>query len=180
MDTDIPFGMMLVDDAVENCDSIVQWCEQQDTWRKSTVGDGQTSETRTSDTLFIPFLSYGLPEFIQNMNSIVWKHMDSYARQFSFQFSEVETVSIQRYSAAQAQHYKTHIDAAPDKHRILSALLYLNTVESGGHTVFPLSNLAIQPKAGRLVLFPSNYLFPHSAEPPLVGTKWAVAYWAVA
>ena len=39
--------------------------------------------------------------------------------------------------------------------RSISALLYLTTPESGGHTTFPVINITVPPKTGRLLLFQS-------------------------
>jgi hypothetical protein len=39
--------------------------------------------------------------------------------------------------------------------RSISALLYLTTPESGGHTTFPVVNVSVPPKTGRLLLFQS-------------------------
>ena len=69
--------------------------------------------------------------------------------------------------------------------RVLTALLYLNTVPRGGHTVFK-SGISVAPKKGRLVLWPSvlnddphgeDVMSHHEAKPVLEGEKFAANFW---
>lgn len=172
-----PMGFEIINNAIDNSEEIISWMQEQPGWSRSTINSQVESDVRTSDTLPIPLLSFNNPSFIHNMNQIVWKAMDQYAKQWDFNFTEVENVSVQRYYASQNQHYGYHSDAGPGLHRILSALLYLNDVD-GGETYFPHFDFAISPEAGKLVLFPSNFIYGHEARPPRSGVKFAAAYWA--
>jgi prolyl 4-hydroxylase len=59
---------------------------------------------------------------------------------------------------------------------VISALLYLNDVQ-GGETHFTYFNTSVSPKAGRLVVFPSNYAYTHEAYPPIEGYKYVCVFW---
>lgn len=73
--------------------------------------------------------------------------------------------------------YSEHIDGAPwvEKRRVLAGIIYLNTVESGGGTQFPLHNITIDAVAGRVALFPAHWLYPHGGLMPLSSDKWIVS-----
>lgn len=45
--------------------------------------------------------------------------------------------------------------------RAFVSLIYLNDNYMGGQLVFPTHKKIIQPKVGKLVIFPASYLFPH-------------------
>ena len=45
--------------------------------------------------------------------------------------------------------------------RLATLLFYLNDVESGGETWFPLQDLKVAPKRGRAVMFPVGFTHPH-------------------
>ncbi len=45
--------------------------------------------------------------------------------------------------------------------RAFVALIYLNNDFEGGQLVFPTLNRVVEPKAGKLTIFPASYLFPH-------------------
>jgi prolyl 4-hydroxylase len=62
--------------------------------------------------------------------------------------------------------------------------MYLNTVESGGETIFPTAGLTIRPRQGDALLFYNVYangeLDPeslHGSSPVLAGEKWVATKW---
>lgn len=171
-----PIGFKVIDNCVSDCSAIIDWLEEQVWQRSSTVGG--ISEIRTSDSYTFPFLSYALPDYVSSANKAVWQAMNTYALEWDFPFTWVEDVSVQRYKASENQHYDTHQDAGPGITRVLSAVLYLNTVETGGDTFFPAFDFSVKPVEGRVALFPSNFIYAHAANPPRSGIKYAAAYWA--
>lgn len=174
-----PEGIRIIDDLIEGTSEIMEFLQQTDGWRRSSVSsDRVISDVRTSDTLYIPMLSWQNPPLIHDMNRKVWQALDEYAKDYHFGFSSIQDVSIQRYEGD--QHYEQHMDAGPDMPRIVSAVLYLNTVKKGGETRFTLFDYSVKPIAGRLAIFPSNYIYRHEALPPKKGIKIAAAYWALA
>lgn len=61
--------------------------------------------------------------------------------------------------------YLMHTDHGPNDPRRISVIAYLNTVESGGATIFPYVDAAIQPVEGNIAVFPSGNPYSHLAEP---------------
>ena len=55
--------------------------------------------------------------------------------------------------------------------------LYLNDVEIGGETEFLYLRQRIEPKKGRLVIFPAGYVFTHRGNPPLTNDKYIMTGW---
>lgn len=83
---------------------------------------------------------------------------------------------VQRYEEGHG-FYTEHIDGGPfgaTKDRFLVIILYLNDVEVGGATTFPKHDLSVQPKAGRIVIFPVHWLYPHRGDIPLSSHKTIV------
>lgn len=58
-----------------------------------------------------------------------------------------------------------------DLYRGITSLLYLNDDYEGGEIEFPNQNLTLKPKAGMLVVFPSNRNFPHRVLPIISGKR---------
>jgi len=56
--------------------------------------------------------------------------------------------------------------------RVIAMLFYLNDVEEGGQTEFDDLNIAVQPKQGRVLLFPTGFTYPHRAVTPVSGPKY--------
>lgn len=101
-----------------------------------------------------------------------------------------ENLQLLRYEVG--QFYKTHHDFIdkqehfPAGVRTLTAFLYLNDVEEGGGTNFPLLDITVFPKKGRLLLWPSvlnhdpnkvDNRTKHQALPVEKGIKYAANAW---
>jgi hypothetical protein len=172
-----PTAIKLIDGLLDNCNEIVEYLQERPEWNRSKVLDPiNVSKKRTSETLYLPMLSWSNDPLIHEMNRRVWQELDLYAKEYDFGFSLVEDVSVQRYQVG--DYYKAHVDSDINAPRIVSAVLYLNTVPIGGETRFTLFDYAVKPIEGRLAIFPSNYAYRHEALPPKKGVKIAAAYWA--
>jgi Rps23 Pro-64 3,4-dihydroxylase Tpa1-like proline 4-hydroxylase len=80
----------------------------------------------------------------------------------------------------EGEYYHWHLDAGPGElsQRVLVALWYLNDVVGpGGATEFYHQNLSIQPKAGRLVLFPPFWTHLHRNSILEKGVKYISTTW---
>jgi hypothetical protein len=172
-----PFlGVRVIDNAVADCDAMIAWLEAQGRWEQSPLYAAGSDFTRTSDSMSVAFLSYTLPPVWEAANRVVWQEIDRYGNDFAQGFYTVENVSVQRYKVG--QRYDVHKDNAAGSDRVISAVLYLNDVEGGGETRFPRLGIDVTPRAGRLALFPSFFIYEHGAMPPTKGVKYAAAYWA--
>ncbi len=55
--------------------------------------------------------------------------------------------------------------------------IYLNDVEEGGETEFLHFKKRVQPKAGRIVIWPAGFPYLHRGNPPLSGEKYILTSW---
>lgn len=174
-------AIIVLDDVIPNCQEIVSILERQQ-WIPSRVGTGRDhgyiDQRRTSSTCGFPILSFSNPPEIHQMNYAVWSAFDEYARMWDFSFSGFDDVSIQKYEIG--EKFDLHFDGgAGMANRVVSGVAYLNTVAEGGETHFPYADVTVSPVEGRLVIFPSNYVYAHAAFPPVSGVKYSAAYWAL-
>ncbi len=101
-----------------------------------------------------------------------------------------EHLQLLRYEPG--QYYRQHHDyieyqqGLPCGVRMLTLFLYLNDVEDGGGTRFPLLDITVQPKKGRALLWPSvldedpeskDKRTDHEALPVLKGLKYGANAW---
>jgi hypothetical protein len=115
------------------------------------------------------------------MWSCVSEYIQSHRHLWFAPHLNITGARIQKYQR-NSGYYREHCDGLPwlpptlDKpSRILAAVMYLNTVEDGGGTIFPEHDYTSEPIAGRLVLFPSSWQHPHLGAVPLSGDKWVVS-----
>jgi hypothetical protein len=83
---------------------------------------------------------------------------------------------LKRYRPGGDEAFEPHFDSIGDvANRYLVLLWYLNDVTQGGETHFPQLQLRVQPRAGRLLVFPPYWMFQHEGLPPLSGDKYIVS-----
>lgn len=90
-----------------------------------------------------------------------------------------ETFLIQKYkknSGKYIYHDDQHIDWKKNRYRLLTFIWYLNDVTSGGETEF-FGTRIINPEAGKLVLFPSSWSYPHRGKMPISHDKYIITGW---
>lgn len=61
--------------------------------------------------------------------------------------------------------------------RLITFMIYLNDVDTGGETEFLYYHKRIVPKAGRLLIWPSGFPHTHRGNPPLTGAKYIITGW---
>lgn len=74
--------------------------------------------------------------------------------------------------------YREHVDSMPDdwtSNRVLGCVVYLNTIEVGGETDFPMHGASVKPVSGRIALFPATFTHPHVGRPALSEDKWIIS-----
>jgi hypothetical protein len=98
-----------------------------------------------------------------------------------FQSLVIEEIRLKRYDQGISFH-SWHQDASPNGPtitRVLAFQLYFNDVEQGGETEFgPWQDyLKIKPVAGRMVIFPTNWMYMHRGCVPLSGPKYSANFY---
>jgi hypothetical protein len=96
-----------------------------------------------------------------------------------FQSKSIHSLLIHKYEKQKGK-FSYHNDSLYDhknkKYRILNYLWYLNDVDIGGETEF-FGFYKIKPKKGNLIIFPSEWLFPHTGKIPISSDKYVVSGW---
>lgn len=103
--------------------------------------------------------------------------LDNYKVMFKIdqEIKNEEPYTLLRYYGG--EQYGFHYDGGTGSKRSISVLIYLNDDYEGGEIEFPNFKLKIKPKAGTLILFPSNYAYGHIAHPVTSGTKYVIVTW---
>ena len=150
-------------------------------------GEYIQDDARTSEGIF---LEYG-------DNKVLDGVIEAFSGMCGLSPDRLEPVSIQRYLPG--QEYKPHYDGflldemedMPESSKIkeggnrcVTMIAYLNNVQDGGGTVFPVLGLAIQAVQGRVLMFGNldENKIPHPASlhmglPPENGDKWIITFW---
>ena len=84
----------------------------------------------------------------------------------------LEPVKLRKYDKGYGGYHIPHFDkhklndgaTGHGGERLVAAILYLNDMEFGGETSFPIIKRNIKPKAGRLLMFPAYFTHLHYAK----------------
>lgn len=95
--------------------------------------------------------------------------------------SGINDISVLKYE--KGGHYKLHTDSSNFFPRQISCILMLNNDYEGGVLNFadPIQNevyKSVDVGVGRLIIWPSNFAFPHGVTPLIKGTRYVVVAWA--
>ncbi|MFM9052278.1 MAG: 2OG-Fe(II) oxygenase [Bacteroidota bacterium] len=114
--------------------------------------------------------------------------VELYSRNFSLRplvpenYGENEKHKITLLRSGVGKSFNIHADEQPDRPRVVTALMYLNdsytdrnNSYTGGEIVFNQLGIEIAPKAGQILVFPSNYLFSHMVKPVISGVRYAAS-----
>lgn len=132
---------------------------------------------RTNSVLPITLLAQN-NEMARKINNqcyeLITSAVKSYKNTFKIEeeIKDAESYGLLRYAVG--EKYDQHYDGGTESARSISVLIYLNDDYEGGEIEFPFFNLKIKPKAGTLMLFPSNYAYSHIAHPVISGTKYVI------
>jgi len=79
--------------------------------------------------------------------------------------------------------YKYHVDHDAKIPRTFSCVILLNNDYKGGELcfwdTFAKEEIKISTSPGRVILWPSNFIFPHKINPVIEGTRYSVVLWAL-
>ncbi len=180
--------VVLIDDFMTEAECDELCALSKSTLKKSTVVDDKTGQginhhARTSQGTY----------FSVGQNALVTKIENRISEITGTPVNHGEGIQILNY--ANGGEYKPHFDYFPDNaggqanmqkggQRIITIVMYLNNVKTGGATIFPEINLSIYPKKGSALYF-SYYnangkvdpLTLHGGAPVIEGEKWIATKW---
>lgn len=127
-------------------------------------------------------LDRNVKKYIQNLNdkmNIIEENSDSKFNICSSNALVTKEFMIQRYIKNKGR-YIYHNDSCVEwnnkKYRLITYLFYLNTVDEGGQTEF-WGEYKIKPEAGKLLLFPASWVYPHRGMMPISNNKYIITGW---
>lgn len=136
----------------------------------------------------------------QSSQAWLYDSEDMFIKELSSRISKLINIPVSHQEALQLVHYgigdkyEPHYDACKTDcnrmngkagHRYLTVLIYLNDVEEGGETRFPMINTSIKPEKGKIVVFKNVSLktnaiileAQHGGDPVIKGEKWIANKW---
>lgn len=170
----------------ETCDKIIELYDLYD----SVHGSLQVSEYPGNDTPLSRhdtsiFCNDDLfPEVRNYINEVIWNCYDVYKKEF-FQIESVsidfDEVKLQRTPIRGGFHsWHAEVSDVCSVDRCIVWMIYLNDVpENEGETEFLWQKLRVQPKRGRVVIWPAFFTHVHRGNPVYTHPKYIATGWGI-
>jgi predicted 2-oxoglutarate/Fe(II)-dependent dioxygenase YbiX len=181
-------AIWVYEDIVKNWREIIQSIEKEVeaedqplTWLAASTADGRTDGLRRNQILNLSGSALSGSEACRQahnqLGALIDECVGAYALNFGTEVTDCEDFGMLKYQGSTGDHYDAHYDGGPATRRWISAIIYLNEDYEGGHLEFVHYGVKIKPKAGSLLIFPSNYAYSHIAHKVTSGTKYAIVTW---
>jgi len=112
------------------------------------------------------------------INHLIIQQMNKYIIEFP-DIKQAGIFDMQALRYGVGGHYKFHVDDGPGMNRKYSSILMLNNDYEGGTLCFNDDGKVIEmeTKPGNLVIWPSNFMFPHAVAPLTKGVRYSIVSW---
>lgn len=169
----------------ELCNRIIEEYHDCSFWVNASVGGGVVDcNIRHCDTINIStveVLDKNL-EIRKKIDDDIFicasKALKEYRTLFPEVASEIDTgYGLLRYN--KGQFYTQHTDSFLNQQRSVSCSFLLNDDYIGGEFAFFDKEIVIRGLKGSIIMFPSNFMFPHEIMPVISGTRYSIITWYV-
>lgn len=171
-----------------NCDKVGLTCDRKTQQKvdKSIVNDNSLFiEDTLRYTKFKEVDLYNHCELLMSFRNSFWQEAYQKYTEKWFMLDQYTEHKLSPYKLQQTKpcegYHVWHCESMDrsTSDRILSYILYLNTVVDGGETEFLHQSARIPAEKGRLVIFPTSFLHTHRGNPPLNSLKYIMTGWVV-
>lgn len=174
----------------ELCKAFIETFETSDEKRPGVSygpdGKSSTGDKKSTDITFHPgYLQHpNWGPLLNNLIAILEKGQQDYFDRHSLAFSKLDPLqispnfNIQRYEPGEGFH-GWHCERATVKYsnRFLVWAIYLNTVTDRGETEFFYQHHFESAVEGKLIIWPSDWMYLHRGVPSLTQTKYILTGW---
>ena len=169
------------------CDRLLDEYAPTNYWEKTLTGSGHDPGARKCE--YIPISEQGV---IEEENEQDRREIDDYLfnvvkdiiAQYQQQHPEFE-LEIQEDSGYELLKYEVgdfyiqHSDSFKEQPRALTVIMSMNDAYEGGEVALFNRELVYKLNAGDILVFPSNFMYPHEIMPVTDGTRYSIITWVV-
>lgn len=126
--------------------------------------------TPLTDEAFRSLILQNMHRHLEKYNAVLAQPIDVPAT------NKTSELVIKHYNRDSHDAFQLHFDSLGSvANRYLVFLWYLNDVEQGGETHFPMLDRHVAARAGRLVIFPPYWMFQHEGKMPISSDKYILS-----
>ena len=171
---------------VELCDAVLSEYKDTDYWISAQTGGGLDKNSRNCSVISISQrelleqnkdIRYDIDRSLYDCVSDALNTYEQENPEFHLEIQEDTGYELLRYKTG--EFYVQHSDHFKQQPRTLSCTLCLNDDYEGGEFAFFNREIKYKLKKGSILLFPSNFMYPHEIMPVTSGTRYSIITWLV-
>lgn len=159
-------------------------------FRETKVGGGEENriDFNIRRTYTLPLSN--LDNLISNVHwfNLLYNYFNQYLKQYKsdaniidYGYKNIFDIEILKYE--NTGFYTWHVDHFANVPRTMSCILLLNNDYEGGNLCFRnpdgSGEWELEVKPNRMIVWPSNFLYPHTVKPVTKGKRYSVVAWAL-
>jgi predicted 2-oxoglutarate/Fe(II)-dependent dioxygenase YbiX len=176
---------------IKNCiskklsDDILKEYKDSGEWINATIDDGKIIKNiRNCETIFLSSNSTIEKNFIKRkkIDNELFKCTNKIIKKYKKKFKNIHVDEDSGYELLKYDKfnfYSEHVDSFKKIPRSISCSLILNDDFKGGEFSFFNKKILYDLKKGSAIVFPSNFLYPHSILPVKKGTRFSIVTWFI-
>ena len=171
------------------CDKLIayhDWCTDNNrTFGRPNHETIKKDESTCLNPIFhneIEYAKDNLVGYVEEFNRVFWDecykdYSDTYSNLHNYDNHTIFTYKIQKTEPGGGYHI-WHCENGEKlfSKRVGVYILYLNDVEEGGETEL-WASYNVKPEAGKLLLFPATWTYPHRGKMPISNDKYIITGW---
>ena len=161
-------------------DAIFREYEHAPDWSASFIGNGVVDKTiRNVDSILLSMITTDIRKAIDDeIFNCAGEAIKRYNELFpTAMIAQDSGYELLRYT--EGQFYKEHTDSFNLRPRSVSCSFMLNDDYEGGEFAFFEKELKFKPKKGSVLMFPSNFMYPHEIMPVIRGVRYSIITWFI-
>ena len=168
------------------CNETINQLEKETDWQQHTFYFPRENKSKTiSGNQELEIISQDKIKKTNLITKKLWNGIQNYVKNYNFPWFDswegYVSIGYNRYSqnkkmALHCDHINSIFDGSRKGIPILSCVGVFNDDYEGGEFII-LEDLKIDLKKGDLLIFPSNFLYPHEVRPVKKGTRYSYVSW---
>lgn len=165
------------------CDDILREYAPSDDWSKTETVSGLNTNVRNCSVISLSSRDTIERNFDQRQRidndifQVTSFLLNKLIEDYGTNLSVTEDTGYDLLKYEVGQFYVQHTDSHTVTPRTLSCSMCLNDDYDGGEFAFFDRELKYKPKKGSMIVFPSNFMFPHEIMPVTNGTRYSIITW---
>jgi predicted 2-oxoglutarate/Fe(II)-dependent dioxygenase YbiX len=180
--------ILVLEDVIPHklCNDILNEYENSNEWLDTTVGGKRDINKKIRNCTTIGISSNEVIKKNNNVRKIlddkVFECTKKAIKKYNEKFIKASISKDSGYELLKYEKggfYTQHVDSFTEIPRTISCSFTLNDNFKGGEFSFFNNTLVCSLKKGSAIMFPSNFLYPHSVLPVINGTRYSIVTWFI-